>query len=343
MTTKDIISAFLWLGRDIKSNIDSDDYENMMLEAEQKNPWFEKSQTKIAILNLTHIIDTVENEPLLKRPCEVSDNKEILIVCAGNIPAVAFHDIMCVILSGNRAMVKLSSNDDVIIPFLFNRLTTKFPFLQTQMAIFNSALSLSDTECKGVIATGSDSSALVFEQYFKNIPHIIRKSRYSCAVITPKDDISGLEDDICLYFGQGCRSISHLFVPIGYDFSVLIEKLKKYSYFANHNKYRNNLDYQKAIMMMNNIHFINADAVLLRENKELYSPIGVVNYSFYKNMVEIEKIIESENDNIQCVAFSESMFSEINLPNKVCFSDTQKPGFTDYADGINILEWIYSF
>ncbi len=342
MTTKNIIKAFLSLSEDIKTNINSEDYQVMMKEAKQQNAWFEKNQVETALLNLTYLIDTINNENLLKSTHFSLYNSNILIICAGNIPAVAFHDVMCVLISGAKAIIKLSSNDNIIIPFLLKRLIRYLPDMERNIEILNTKFSIPNTNYYGVIATGSNSSALIFKEYFKDIPHIIRKSRYSCAVIQTNDDISGLEDDICLFFGQGCRSISHLFVPKNYNFEVLTIKLQKYSNFANHTKYKNNLDYQKAIMIMNNIAFIDANSVLLRENRELYSPIGVVNYSYYEDIREVAKNLNIEKDNIQCVAISKNAFNIMDAEVCVDFGTCQKPKFIDYADGVNILKWLSS-
>lgn len=342
MTVNDVIKAFKNLSEDIKTNINSAMYQQMTAQAEEKNGWFEKTQTQTALINIAYLIDSfttlnVERNALYiqSRTSNYHSPKNILIICAGNIPAVAFHDIMCVMLSLNKAVIKLSSNDNVIIPFLLKRLRSFLPELSLSFSIegvelndnnstFNSNLSNID----GVIATGSNSSSLIFEQYFKNIPHIIRKSRYSVAIIKEGADISGLEDDICLYFGLGCRSISHLFVPKAYDFSLLLQKLQKYAHFAEHNKYCNNLVYQKAVMIMNNIEFIDAKSVILRQNDELYSPVGVVNYSYYDDISEVYRIIEAEKDNLQCVATE--------------FGKCQKPLFTDYADGVNTMYFLCS-
>lgn len=342
MTTEDIINAFLWLSEDIKTNINSEDYQVMITEAKRQNAWFEKNQVETALFNLTYLIDTVNNENLLKSTLFPLHNSNILIVCAGNIPAVAFHDVMCVLISGAKVIIKLSSNDNIIIPFLLKRLTRHLPDLEYNIDILETKFSIPNTKYNGVIATGSNSSSLIFKEYFKDIPHIIRKSRYSCAVIQANDDISGLEDDICLFFGQGCRSISHLFVPQNYNFETLTVKLQKYSNFANHTKYKNNLDYQKAIMIMNNIAFIDANSVLLRENQELYSPIGVVNYSYYEAISEVKKYIDMEKDNIQCVAMSENTFKITDANVCVDFGRCQKPRFIDYADGVNTLKWLSS-
>ncbi len=344
MTINDIINAFCILGNDIREGLFAEPYRTMMNRAEVENPWFLQSMQRTALNNLCHLLNDknlVANELIahgFQLNTAIEQNKNILIVCAGNIPAVAFHDIMCVLLSGCNAVIKLSSRDKTIIPFLLERLTLILPEIKSKIRYTSPDTLNNKNNIHGVIATGSDSSSLVFEQYFSNTKHIIRKSRHSVAIITENDDISGLEDDICLYFSQGCRSVSHLFVPQNYDFTFLSKSLLRYSDIINHNKYRNNYDYQKAIMIMNNIAFIEAIPILLRENEELYSPVAVVNYSYYNSVEDLATIIEQQKDTLQCVAMNGKL--NVNGVSFVGFGSCQKPIFTDYAYGVNTMDWL---
>ena len=341
------IQAFLRLKDDILSAVDTAEYRNMMAKAEMQNGWFDTKTVRQALVNLAFLMDvkdfvfTSSKQELFSgkrnviylKSGENGKPSDILVVCAGNVPAVAFHDIMCILLSGNRAWIKLSSKDNVIIPFLLDRLALYMPEVKDNVIYIDGDIKAVKKNISGVIATGSDSSALVFESYFKDIPHIIRKSRYSVALIRHGDDIHGLEDDICLYYGMGCRSISHLLVPKEYDFEELIKKLQKYSYLNDMSKYKNNSDYQKALMIMNGVDFIDAGGVLLTQKKEMYSPVSVVGYSYYDDIGQAKQVIEKDKEFLQCVADSKGDYG-------IRFGCCQKPLFTDYADSVDIMLWL---
>lgn len=342
ITINKIIKDFVQLACLIKEDIDSVEFETMMQKAEMSNAWFEKQQIKTAIMNFLVWFDEQTIKSTIQKSLDkelnesISQNKEsVAIICAGNIPTVAFHDIVCVLVSGNKAVIKLSSNDEVIIPFLLNKLIEIDAELNEFIELIDKDTLLKDFHYDAIIATGSNSSAMYFEHYFANIPHLIRHSRTSLAVIQPKDDISGLEDDIMLYFGLGCRSVSSLFVPKNYDFSLLKEKLQKYSHYVNHNKYRNNLDYHKAIFIMNNIPFEDMDVLLLKCDNDIYSAVSVLNYSYYDSLEDVKHIIQANADKIQCV-----IASNIENVKTIHFGYAQQPMFDDFADGFNTLKWL---
>ena len=315
-----------YLSKDIKENLYSKDYQNIISKASTLNTWFLPQFICSAFHNLTYLLDTIKDETLLTSYTYNSPKKNILIIAAGNIPMVCFHDIMCVLLTGNHATVKLSSKDTVLIPFVFERLEKKYPEIKNYIDFIQSPTKT--TIYDGVIATGSNSTRLVFEQYFSSLKHIIRGTMHSVAVIKEGDDLSGLEDDICLYFGFGCRNVSHLFVPKGYRFNALKSKLEKYNYLLDANKYRNNFDYQKAIMTMNNIPFSILSPILLRENDDLYAPISVLYYSYYEDINDLNAYLCKYKDELQIILDDST------------FGTAQKPKFTSYADNLNTVSWL---
>jgi len=322
MNTKQV---FDFLSEDIKQNLYKQEYQSIINKASLHNKWFIPQFIIKAIYNLTYLIDTIQEEPLLLSYNYNFPKKNILIIAAGNIPCVCFHDIMCTLLTGNKATIKLSSKDDILIPFLLSRIETQYPQIKDYIEYIKTPTKTNIYD--GIIATGSNSSATLFDYYFSSRPHIIRSNRHSVAIIKDNEDINGLEDDICLYFGLGCRNISHLFLPKGYNLLDLKEKLSKYNYLLDNNTYRNNFDYQKAIMTMNNIPYTIFSPILLRETEDLFSPISVLNYSFYENIEDLYILLKKEEDSIQII-----------LQNK--FGDGQSPSFTCYADGINTIKWL---
>lgn len=249
--------------------------------------------------------------------------KNVGIVMAGNIPLVGFHDFLCVLISGHRATIKLSSKDDVLLPHLASKLVQWAPELSGYIS-FSEMLK----GCDAYIATGSNNSSRYFEYYFGKYPSIIRRNRTSVAVLTGNESPGELEllaDDIQLYFGLGCRNITKLYVPQGYDFLPLLGALRKYQYFFEHNKYRNNYDYQLAIYLMNNRFYMTNDAIVLLEEKGLFSPIGTLYYEFYESKPDL-----SDNPDVQCVV------GEGGFP----FGKSQSPGLEDYADGVDTMAFL---
>ena len=255
--------------------------------------------------------------------------KNIGIVMAGNIPLVGFHDFLAAFVSGHKQTIKLSSKDDVLLKFLVAKLCSWNPAVADRVS-FSELLK----GCDAYIATGSNNSARYFDQYFAKYPNIIRRNKTSVAILTGKESEAELEklaDDIHLYFGLGCRNVTKLLVPKGYDFVPLIRSFDRYSYFMDQHKYKNNYDYQLSIMLLNNVYYMTNGNTLLMENSAAFSPISVVNYEYYEPGEMPAALLQNEED-IQCLVGS----------GHIPFGQAQCPGLFSYADGADTMQFLLS-
>lgn len=297
----------------------------------KENPWFDRDSVYLALKALAKWL----NKEVLEEFCDrydFTDNpKTVAVICAGNIPAVNFHDLLCVLLSGNRALLKLSSLDNKLIPAIVEELVEIEPEIRDRVLFAEGKIEGFDA----VIATGSNNTSRYFNYYFSKYPHIIRHSRSSIAVIGNRDiDYKGLMTDVLTHKGMGCRNISKLFVPRGFDFMPFVEASKDYAFLMDHNKYRNNYDYHKAIFIMNNVAFVDSGALLMMENKDIFSPVSVLNYEFYDDLKCVEDMIEMDKDNIQCVV---SDIKFVGGMKTIGFGKAQQPEIYDYADNVDTM------
>jgi len=299
-------------------------------KATAHNGWFIPEFIDLAIKNICSEFLQKEKLEEWTAHYHLDDNvggKNIGLVMAGNIPLVGFHDFLCVFISGHKQTIKLSSKDDILLKHMVEKLTEWEPEVET---IVSFAEMLKG--CDAYIATGSNNSARYFEQYFAKYPHIIRRNRTAVAILKGKEteeELNKLSDDIHQYFGLGCRNITKLYVPAGYDFVPLLKAFDKYKYFGDHHKYKNNYDYQLSMALMNNIYYMTNGSTLLIENDAIFSAISQLNYSFYDN---IEKPAGSlaGNPDIQCIAGQSG----------IAFGEAQRPGLSDYADGIDTMQFL---
>ena len=305
-------------------------WQNACRQAEQLNNWF----TQKFIQSATDAIaDNFLNNDLLRKWADhyhLDDNidpKTVGIVMAGNIPLVGFHDFLCVFVSGHKQVIKLSSKDDVLLKHLVSKMIEWDPAVAERVQ-FNSMLK----DCDAYIATGSDNSARYFDYYFGRYPSIIRKNRTSVAILDGTEseaELSLLADDVMQYFGLGCRNITKLYVPTGYDFVPLLNSLKKYSWMFDHHKYRNNYDYQLAIYLMNNMYYMTNDCIVLIESEQVFSPIGTLHYSYYNQQSDIINDLK-QNDQVQAIV------GHGHIP----FGQAQQPSLMDYADGVDVMPFL---
>ena len=258
---------------------------------------------------------------------------KVAIIMAGNFPLAGLHDLICVIISGNQGIIKPASDDKILINFFIEFLHKKFP--ETKHLIKTTSDKLGDFD--KVIATGSNNTFNYFEYYFRNKSTLLRKNRTSVAVISGNEsqtDLELLSDDIFMYFGLGCRNVSKLFIPEGYDLNILKEKFKKYNHIVNHNKFYNNYNYQKIINTMNGELFIDGDYFLMKQSKEYAPPISVIYYDFYNEISEVEEAIKVNKNQIQCIV------TNLQIENSIKFGEAQKPKLYQYADDIDTLDFL---
>jgi hypothetical protein len=301
------------------------------------NPWFTEEFVKFSLLEWSKQL-TKENISEWLGKYNIRDKacpETVLgLIMAGNIPLVGFHDFICGFVTGINMKVKLSSKDEYLMKWIINKFYEKNPQLKEKIFCTTEKITGYNT----VIATGSNNTNRYFEYYFSGYPNILRKNRNSLAIITGRETIEELEklaDDIFIYFGLGCRSVSKLMLPCNYDFNEMGKAFQKYIRLREHHKYANNFDYQYALIAMNAVEHINFHDLLLVERKELYSPVALVNFEYYSGIDEVKKYIYLNDENLQCVVCSEKFSDKILAP-----GETQRPGISDYADNVDTIEFI---
>ncbi|HUR66405.1 MAG TPA: acyl-CoA reductase [Chitinophagaceae bacterium] len=249
------------------------------------------------------------------------------IVMAGNIPLVGFHDWLCVFLSGHRSMIKPSSSDQVLIRHLVEKMV-EFETASHELFMFSEMLK----GCDAYIATGSNNSSRYFEYYFDKYPHIIRRNRTSVAILDGKetqDDLKNLSDDVYLFFGRGCRNVTKLYTPTDYDFVPLLEAFKKYNRLADHHKYKNNLDYNLAIYILNKKFYMSTGSLLVVEEPSFFAPVGQLNYEFYTDKNSLVRSLAGHPD-LQCIIGRE----------QAPFGSSQSPAIGEFADGVDTMAFL---
>ncbi len=310
-------------------------FAELVAAAKHHNGWFTQENILFAIENWQKLLTKKQLENWLNR-YNVNLNKEktVALIMAGNIPFVGFHDFLAVLLTGNKALIKLSSNDKVLLPFISKYLIHQEPSLSNQIVFTEGKLEGFDA----VIATGSDNTARYFEHYFSKKPHIIRKNRNSVAILTGKEtneQLEALGEDIFRYYGLGCRSVSKLFVPKGYKFDPFFEAIYKYNPIINQAKYANNYDYNKAVYLMSEFKILENGFLMLKKDEQYASPIATLFYESYDSLeVLTQKLTVTDKEKLQCIVSHKIIDAEIS------FGETQKPKLHEYADNVDTVDFL---
>lgn len=311
------------------------DVFNQKIEtASLKNGWFTRENIIFSI-NQWACALTKENLKSWMAPYSINtiSPKTVAVITAGNIPMVGFHDFLSVLLCGHKIIVKQSSADNILLPVLANYLQKIEPYFKNNISFTEEKLQDFDA----VIATGSNNTARYFEFYFKSKPHIIRKNRNSVAILTGNEtstELEALGEDIFRYFGLGCRNVSKLYVPEGYNFDVLFKALYNYKGIINYQKYANNYDYNKAVYLMSRFAILDNGFFVLKEDSAFSSPIATLFYETYTSKEQLQQYLKSKENAIQCIV------AKNFIPDEIPFGATQMPKLEDYADGVDIVNFL---
>lgn len=296
--------------------------------SEAYNNWFIPKFVNEAIQNIGIYLEAQTLASFCKN-IAVKDQRMVAIICAGNIPLVCFHDVLCVLLTGHKALIKLSSDDKILLPFFLKLLSHYEPAFEEQIFFADGKLSAFDA----VIATGSDNTASHLHYYFGKYPNIIRKNRSSLAILDgteSEEDLKALGIDIFQYFGLGCRNVSKLMVPKGYNFNKFFESIIDFSFVVNNKKYGNNYDYHRAIFLLEQLPFLDNNFLMIREQEALHSPAAVLHYQFYESPDKVQTYLSNNAPQLQCIV------GKGHIP----FGYSQRPVITDFADNVNTLDFL---
>jgi hypothetical protein len=304
------------------------------------NPWFIPPFVHFAFAAWAGALKPRKIEKWLSDYEALFDRKRpeqtVGIIMAGNIPMVGLHDLLCVLASGNHALIRLSGDDDRLIPAVLNLLCRINPEYERRFTINRELFK----DFRAIIATGSNNTSRYFEYYFGKYPSIIRKNRNGTAILSgieSDEEIRSMADDIFMYFGMGCRNVSKVYVPEGYDITRLFNHCGHYSFLADMHKYMNNYDYQKSIFLINRVRHFDNGFLLIKEDPSFFSPVSVLHYQYYSPSDHPGNLMVGQTENIQCIV---SCVREIK--ERVPFGLSQVPELWDYADKVDTMKFLLS-
>lgn len=327
------ILAFAALGRHLRQ-LPADEREHLARQAANSNPWFDEENVTLALDGIAAMLEEGSlREWLSQYDLQAESPKKVGVIMAGNIPMVGFHDLLCVLLSGHHLLAKLSSEDPVLIRYLAQKLISLEPGFEDRIHFVEML-----KEADAIIATGSDNTSRYFAYYFAKKPHIIRRNRTSVGILNGQEtpvELRSLGQDMLQYYGLGCRNVSKVFVPEGYSFGPFFEAIEDMKGVIEHHKYRNNYDYNRAILLVNMVPHLDNGFLSVTQSPELVSPISVLYYDTYNDQQDLEKKLTAYPDKIQALVSSEGWY-----PGSQSFGQAQCPAASEYADGVDTMAFL---
>lgn len=340
MTFNERVQAWQAFGQLIE-RMSTTELEQVARRAELANPWFTLGSVRKALEGIKAMLDpSVMTQWLSDYQIQDSTQSKVVgLVLAGNLPLVGFHDLLCVTLAGHKALIKPSSQDEVLLKWMISELGQIAPQLANQ---FKLVERLADFDA--VIATGSNNSSRYFEYYFGKVPNIIRKNRRSVALLHGNESVEelvALGHDVFTYFGHGCRNVSQLLVPAGYNFPHLLDQWHDpFHEIIFHNKYANNYEYNRAVYLINSHKLFDTGYLLVKESDALQAPLGVINYMTYQDATEVKYWLNEHEMDIQVIVGDQAYWSKTNTTSILPFGSSQEPMPWDYSDGVDTMAFL---
>lgn len=341
------IELLKYLGQ-LFRGIDSDDkavfrqhslaIEKNIPEIINSNPWFtrESIYRVISIWGQTLSEGKIESWiTLYKNALSETTSKRVMVIMAGNIPLVGFHDFLSTIVAGHHFLGKLSSRDNILFPLIkewiidFDQEWKEYIHLSVDPFTYIDA----------VIATGSNNTSSHIKKKYSEIPKIIRHNRNSFAILTGNEndeELIKLSQDILWYYGLGCRNTSLLFVPKNYELNRFVNILEGFETELP-KPYMNNLRYQRSKALIHKHKMIDAKKLLVFNNTGLNSPLACIHIRRYENPDEIYSFRNENQGDIQCVVGKPEIWNDT-----IDFGKSQQPGLIEYADGIDTVHFLTS-
>lgn len=293
--------------------------EPLLRQAHAQNEWFLPPLVRHAIQKMLPWFAS-ENARRFHPPSPQA--RRIGIVMAGNLPLVGLHDLLICLLAGHFPQVKPSSKDRVLLPALVQSLP---PAIQDRIRIHQN---LSPEDIDFLLATGSDNTARYLDHDFAATPRLIRKNRFSVAVLQGDEEageLDGLARDILLYHGMGCRSVSNLLVPPDWDPKPLAEALQRFPAAWLSPAWERIVRWENAVQSMDSSQPPLSPRLAIRWSKGIgTAPVGTL--KLVPDQGQGMEKLKGLDMQIQCL---------VGRGQKVRFGETQSPGLLDFADGVD--------
>lgn len=322
---KNPIELFTRLGDVMRRAADDPSWQSAVGRACRQNPWFTPREVWRAIDAIARdmLSEDILSGWLSAYDLPAGSPRQVLVVMAGNIPLVGFFDLMCVVASGHRCLVKPSGKDRALIEQVVGQLLQIDP--ETPVGFYDGTQRVD-----ALIATGSDNAARYFKTHYGAIPSLLRGSRQSVAVLDGTEsqaELDGLADDIWAYSGLGCRNVSMVFLPEGCDLHLTMPDMNP--------KYRNNYLQNRALKRMEGIPFTDLGCALLVEGDRFPTSLSEVAVRRYRSADEVAEWLERHDSELQCI-----VSKCISHPRCVGFGRAQSPRPTDYPDAVDVIGWL---
>ncbi len=270
------------------------------------NMWFTEK-------NISGAVDEVKRLTKMENMREIvglfPDNnhmaREIAVVLSGETPLDNFCDFLCILLSGNGFVGKISHDDSFLLKAYADALAAACPEIEPDINFVDRPL----TDFDAIVLNDNENNS-VLKEYFANIPHLFRHVNLGMHLIKGDEKQSDLEElayRCFVNFGRGRHSVRNIFVPKNYDFQPLLAAFAKWDDVKNNARYFNNYEYRKSICLLGKTECIDNGFVILRQSDEMNPNVSEIFYHEYESLAEMLTFFQKNKTDSDIIGFLQNL------------------------------------
>lgn len=303
------------------------DFVSWTTRAERQNPWFTYNYCQLAITNIQTVLSDKILPVIAKDLAFCKTDKEIVLVMGGKFPFDGIINAICILLSGNKLIARISPKDKILSLLLLKKL---------QECGFQNEITITDSFIPKFDAIIADEENNTFSKYVSKFPHLLYPKQTSIAILhgnESTEDLQNLAKDIFLFWGQESRSVTKIFIPFNFPKEKIMETFESFQNVTMHNKYMNNYEYNKSVYLVAQKPHLDNGFVLLKEDDGLKSPLSVVFYENYSDISQIELYIKQNKQSIRSIVCNNNLISD-SIP----LGEAYKIQLTDIENSVQFLK-----
>ena len=322
--------------------------DGLVHEVYDNSPHFHPGSVELA---LRRLIESSSKELILNWLAGRSalNRERIVVLNASNIPFVGFRDLLAVNLSGHHYVGVLSRRSKILLPTLAEHFNDSIKENDNRISFssFGEGMDRADR----IIATGSNQTISTIKEQCaeRNIPFnkcIFRGHKIGVAAIDKHglgDSLEKLAEDVLLYDGRGCRSVSIVFVPKSFMLDQLAKAFDDFrKRFQASRPCTNALEMPSAFLRstskVSGARYISGSGFLLSEGPAVEQNAGHLRIVRYESVSEIETWLKANAENIQHLGSDIERLAGDHRAYPLGIA--QSPPLAWDPDGIDILEWL---
>jgi hypothetical protein len=292
----DILKVICGLQTHIRNYLENNLFDEQLNEKvnrlQYSNPWF----TPYFVKKRLQAISTVDAK-LWEVMMQNAEDNIVSVWVDERVPLDAISVVWQLMLTQKQVVYRANNNTDKVFEYLMLLLPNNLVRFESNPNKAASAFVIDQKDVNNSL-----------KKYLEHRKNLIINQRGVAVVLSGNEtshQLAHLASGIFDYYGQGKYSVRKVFVPEGYEIRQLYSYFEPYAEYANHNSWANNYQYNQSVYLMNLLPFFDNGFLILKEDKTLIAPTGVLFYEYYTHKTELINKISANGEYVNICNMSE--------------------------------------